>query len=96
MRFDLIIPAEVFEELWEAVQWYENIEMGLGDGLVSAFHAALQRVADNPYVFPLRKKNLRIRRVLLKRFPYKIYFTISGRNIAVISLVHTASLPSGL
>jgi plasmid stabilization system protein ParE len=57
-------------------QWYENEQQGLGLEFLDELRATYGRVIDGP----LKYKELRsgIRRALVKRFPYAIYFAVEG------------------
>jgi plasmid stabilization system protein ParE len=59
-------------ELMDAQDWYENEIPGLGRRFGSAVAATVERIASNPLHFPLVYKQ--IRRALLRRFPYALFF----------------------
>jgi toxin ParE1/3/4 len=56
----------------DAVVWYENQRIGLGSEFLTELDSAMSRMADKPLSFPKIKDY--IRRVLLHRFPYSVYF----------------------
>jgi plasmid stabilization system protein ParE len=60
------------EELIGAQDWYENEVPGLGQHFVAAATAAVERIARNPLQFPIVHRQ--IRRALLQRFPYALFF----------------------
>jgi plasmid stabilization system protein ParE len=49
---------------------------------------AFRRLEANPERFPLYYRDFR--RVLTRRFPYKIFFRISGQNLIVFRILHGA------
>ena len=59
--------------------------MGALDGL-------LNRMAENPRQVPVIESE--VRRALLRRFPYAIYFLIAAHhNIAVVAVLHVRRYP---
>ena len=65
---------------------------GVGLRFSAAVEAVLQQIERNPYQFPLLEKN--VRRALLQRFPYGIYFMVDGPNASVIAILHAKRDPS--
>ena len=63
-----------------------NARPGLGDDFISAVDEALERARANPSAY--RVMLLDMRRVLVKRFPYAIYFVEEDDSILVIALFH--------
>jgi len=47
---------------------------------------ALRRIAQNPFQFPVIPAG--VRRALLTRFPYSIFFTLNKDIVFVIAVVH--------
>jgi plasmid stabilization system protein ParE len=52
----------------------------------------MEQIERNPYQFSLIEKN--VRRALLHRFPYGVYFVVDGRNASVIAILHAKRDPS--
>lgn len=55
--------------------------------------AAYNRIADGP----LKYEELRggIRRALLRRFPYAVYFALEGDAVVVVAVLHASRDPAG-
>ena len=64
-------PAAV-DEFVGAVGWYEEQRPGLGTAFAAACRSALALIQDRPEVFRLVHRD--VRRVLLRRFPYAIFY----------------------
>ena len=75
---------EAVEDLLETQRWYGARESALAKDLAEAVAAAVERIRLNPQSFPLIHR--RIRRVVLSRFPYAVYFREQGTEILVIAL----------
>jgi|SRR5579864_219772 len=78
-------------ELWEARQWYELRVAGYGDLFVAAVDSLVSRLSGDPEQFPIVHANLR--RGLLKRFPYALYFRIEADGAYVVACAHTSRDP---
>jgi toxin ParE1/3/4 len=72
--------------------WYENELAGLGREFVEELRATYDRVAAGP----LRYEHLRsgIRRALVRRFPYAVYFAVEGEVIIVLAVLHVGRDPA--
>ena len=83
-------PADVDVEA--AFEWYENERQGLGLEFLDELRAAYNRIADSP----LKYQELRggIRRALLRRFPYAVYFAIEGDVVIVVAVLHASRDPA--
>ena len=79
-------------ELVEAQQWYEAEVAGLGRRFRTAIDALVVRMTDNPHLFPIVLKS--VRRAVLSRFPYTLFFTIDDEHsVLVIACFHASRNP---
>ena len=51
----------------------------------------VERMSATPLQFPIVYKN--VRRALLRRFPYMLFFTIDGETLLVIACFHSSRDP---
>ncbi|MGH9958611.1 MAG: type II toxin-antitoxin system RelE/ParE family toxin [Pyrinomonadaceae bacterium] len=91
MSLPIIFRPEALDDLSEAFQWYEEQRSGLGVELMAAVDARLEQVQAGPRQFP-RVRGL-IRRAIVHRFPYGIYFVEHSEFINVNSVMHHARDP---
>ncbi|BAC89632.1 type II toxin-antitoxin system RelE/ParE family toxin [Gloeobacter violaceus] len=70
----LFTPAAV-SELIEAEDWHEAQMPGLGVQFRIALDRAVASIAEQPHRFPVVFQDV-VRRALLRRFPYGLYFCI--------------------
>ena len=75
---------EAVEDLLETQRWYGARESALAQDFAETVAAAIQRILVSPQSFPLIHGQ--IRRVVLSRFPYAVYFREQGTEILVIAL----------
>lgn len=92
MTFELIAPPpRQREKLGEAFDWYEERVSGLGSDFLMNVDAALNAILRNPRRFPVVHNNLR--RALIRRFPYQIFFVFEEKRIVVLAVFHASRNP---
>lgn len=76
IEYRLVSEPSVALDVEAAFEWYENERSGLGVEFLDELRATYNGIADGP----LKYQQLRggIRRGLLRRFPYAVYFAIEG------------------
>lgn len=80
-------------ELIDAQDWYDNEAPGLGRRFRAAVDAVIERMSADPRQFPVVYK--RIRRALLRRFPYALMFVIEADEaLTVIACFHGSRDPA--
>ena len=84
------LPAAQFEA-GEAQDWYEAEAGGLGAVFRAELDHAVQRLAANPLQFPIVFAD--IRRALLRRFPYALFFRIVDDAVFVMACFHSSREP---
>jgi plasmid stabilization system protein ParE len=92
MKRRTFVRPEAQADIREAATWYEGREVGLGIGFIGEIRASLQHIADNPLRFPTVDED--VRRALLHRFPYSIYFVNEPEAAAIIAVLHQHRRPA--
>jgi plasmid stabilization system protein ParE len=87
-----VLRLEARDELLEAWDWYEQRAAGLGAEFVRAVEAAVDALQQAPDRYP--RVHGEIRRVLLRRFPYAIFYRASPDEIVVLAVFHLARDPA--
>ena len=82
----LVIEPQASLDIEEAAKWYENQLEGLGFDFVIETDFAIERVQKHPKLYPQSYRD--VRRVLLRRFPYAMYFVINDAEICVLAVLH--------
>lgn len=90
MNRRLIIRSEAEADLIEAAAWYDSRESGLGLELLSEVHSGIARALENPESFTRVRRTPTVRRVLIRRFPYRIFFIVRPDAIVVFAIIHAA------
>jgi len=70
----------------EACQWYNRQRPGLGDAFLVSIAEAFTKLEQNPERYRVLYKGFR--RVLVERFPYKIFYQMKGDNVIVFRVLH--------
>lgn len=92
MAHDLIIRPAAEAELADAYAWYEDRIPGLGADFLNAVEAALSSIKRNPDTGPVVHQS--IRRSLIRRFPYAIFYIEEPTRIVVLAVFHVRRNPA--
>lgn len=82
----LVISSRVESDLAEAVAWYKIVGFGPDNHLLVRFEEALGRILERPEAYPVTLPG--VRRALVSRFPYGIFFQTAANRIEVEALFH--------
>jgi len=91
MTISLIIRPEAERDLNEAYRWYEQQFDGLGQEFVICIDAVLSVIRRTPKISPKIYKD--IRRALIRRFPYGIFYIFERDKVIVLAFLHTRRDP---
>ena len=75
-----------------AREWYDGQRPGLGEDFVRSLEQVIDLVSELPEAFP--EIAVGLRRALLGRFPYALYYRLDRDVIEVIACLHTRMSPS--
>ena len=86
MTYTVVFRPQAEEEARAAQRWYEEQQPGLGARFAGAIGEAIQRIVSNPSAFPVVHDE--IRRAVVRRFPFGIYFRIHAEDLVVLAVMH--------
>lgn len=86
----LIVRIEAESDITDAAVWYESKEVGLGHAFLAEVDAAIAAAVENPLRFPRLRRKPEVRRVLTRRFPYRVFFIRRPDAIVVFRVLHGA------
>ena len=92
MSRNLVFRQQARQEFDAAGDWYEREWPGLGQAFLTEVERVLQSVVSNPDSFPEVLEG--IRKAVIKRFPYCLYFRVRGEAIVVLAVFHSARNPA--
>jgi hypothetical protein len=70
MVFSVIIRTTVWDDVIDAVDWYEEESPGLGERFFKSFEETKDRIIKNPFHYFYITKE--VRRCPFKKFPYRV------------------------
>jgi plasmid stabilization system protein ParE len=92
MSRQLIIRPEAEVDLAQANDWYERQREGLSNEFRICIEEAMDRIDRMPELHaPIYKG---VRRCLVRRFPYAIFYKIEETRILVIGVMHARRDPA--
>lgn len=91
MNYKLCITQEAEQNLHEIYLWFESKRIGLGHDFLLQVDAKLRMIKRDPLLFSEIYKD--VRRCLITRFPYKIFYKFEDQNVVVIAVVYGGRNP---
>ncbi len=91
MAYRLKFSGRAVREIGEAFDWYEEQSKGLGSEFELAFELQLKRLEQVPLLYAEIVKG--VRRTLLPRFPYGVFYTVKNDLVHVLAVIHNARNP---
>jgi len=87
MPLTLIITDKAQDDVSKAHQWYEDKVTGLGKEFVQCIDARMQQIVRGSQQYPIIYADS-VKRVLVARFPYAIFFIEKDSTIIVFAIIH--------
>jgi len=84
MKYSFHPDAET--EFVDAINYFEEVETGLGLDFAVEVYSAIERIAAFPKVWPILEED--IRRCLVRRFPYGILYSEEKESIFIMAVMH--------
>ena len=91
MSLQVLLRPDAEADLIEARDWYEAKQEGLGDEFLTCVEAAIARAARVPDENP--RAHGEVRRVLIRRFPYGVFYLVEGGALLVLAVAHVRRQP---
>ena len=93
-RYTVRLLEEAAAEVRQAVRWYRRASPGVDKEFLATFKRAVGAIRQNPNAHPQVLGTAR--RVLLRKFPYAVYYAVFGTNILILACYHTRRDPATL
>jgi hypothetical protein len=90
-----VLP-EAEAEILNAVLWYEDQCIGLGEEFYDQILSTIEAIGKSPLRFPLYEAGdnpRRLRRALVERFPYIVTFEFRIDLILIVAVAHASQQP---
>lgn len=89
----IAFDSEAAEELEAAAAWYEVQQSGLGADLLAEALRAVSVISESPTAWPVVNRKRNVRKFLLARFPYAVYYVPREDEILVLAVAHGSRHP---
>ena len=86
MKYTLLVSEMAYEDAIVIFDWYEEKLNGLGDKFINELEIAKTDLLNNPLAFA--KWNKSIRRMVMRKFPYKLFYKVYDDEIVIIAIIH--------
>ncbi len=83
---EVIIRSEAKLEVQKTFDYYEQKSKGLGLEFMRSLDAVIQSIKRNPLAY--QKIYKETRRVLLRKFPYAVFYVAEKNRITVVACFH--------
>lgn len=92
MTFRIVVQPEAVDDLSDARAWYEEQQAGLGAEFLECAGEVLERLREHPRMYAVIAHG--VRRALIRKFPYIVYYHFDGDVVDVIGVFHALRDPS--
>lgn len=90
MSLALVVRPSAKRDIAEADAYYAQYSKA--DGFIDALDQAFMQIADRPLMYPLVYAD--VRRALVRRFPYSVFFVIERERVVVLAVHHQRRDPA--
>ena len=90
----LLIRPEAEADIEETYHWYESRRNGLGSNFLLCVEEGLEKIRKDPEMYPVLHRD--VRRLLIRRFPYGIFYTARQDVTTILAVFHGCRDPEEL
>lgn len=93
MAFKVLFAAEVYDDLQQSIDWYNEQQSGLGSRFFAAVKQQISRISKSPASFAIRYDEVRCAKV--RNFPCLIHFKVfsESNTVKIIAVFSTHRNP---
>ncbi|MBI2258570.1 MAG: hypothetical protein HYU67_06680 [Flavobacteriia bacterium] len=94
MKFTLELDSRAIQDIQEAIDYYDEQLIGLGEKFESYLNKYIKTLAKNPF-YQIRYDNIRC--LPMKKYPFMIHFTVDEQinTVYIHSIINTSRDPKG-
>lgn len=86
LSYSVYVRGAAERDVAAAQKWYEEQQQGLAAEFNIEFNATVDQLAENPLIYAVRYRD--IRRALLHRFPFLVWYRVQGSEVTVLAYTH--------
>jgi toxin ParE1/3/4 len=90
----LVYRPEATADVRAAFEWYEQQRDGLGGEFLVELAKAERALQTSPLAFRILRRDAR--RIMLRRFPYQLFYRVMTDVVVVVACVHGRRSPKRL
>jgi plasmid stabilization system protein ParE len=91
VNLDSFLRPRAKRDLEVAAAWYEERREAMGGEFIDEFLLCVVRIESNPESYAV--VDAEVRRALLHRFPYAIYYTVEPSHVQILGVLHCSQHP---
>lgn len=91
MGLPVVYRRKVGRDLAGGYAWYNGQHNSLGEEFLAAVNAAFDTIERFPDIFA--RVHGEVRRAVVSRFPYAVFYRIETKRVVVFTILHTARDP---
>jgi hypothetical protein len=93
MKFKVAYNPEFYEDIVQAVDWYNEKQPGLGDKLFDAVKKLTKRLTASALHYAIRYDDIRC--MPIEKFPYVVHYRVDERTkvVKIEALFHSSRNP---
>jgi toxin ParE1/3/4 len=92
MSLPIALHGAAQAEFIEAAAWYDSKRSGLGMEFIAEIDRCVALASTQPRKYALVRAD--IRRVVVNRFPYSVYFRAEQNRVVVLAVFHSSRDPA--
>ena len=89
----LTVRRSAERELIAAAAWYNRHQDGLGREFLEAVGRSFRHIEETPLAFPQWRADAPYRKYVVKRFPYVVFYVVTGSDVCVVAVAHGRRKP---
>ncbi len=91
MALPVVYRRKVGQDLAAGFGYYEEQSKGLGDRFLDAVDSSFDAIERYPEMFA--RVHGEVRRAIVSRFPYAVFYRVESKRVVVLTVLHTARDP---
>jgi len=91
MSLPVVYRRQVGRDLAAGFDYYEEQTQGLGERFLAAVDSVFDAIEHYPQMFA--QVDGEVRRALVSRFPYAVFYRSESKRVVVLAVLHTARDP---
>jgi len=90
--FEIELTKQAETDIQESADWYNEQKDELGNEFIEELENTIKSIQNNPNQFQKVQRKKNIRRAILNRFPFLMYFAFTDK-ITIFAVMHSSRNP---